>query len=682
MSFLLKNLLNFVFIKYIIKIFRIISKVMKDKGGEGLKIHSLRIQGLRKHLDTTIHFGASTFLIGQNNIGKSTVFKALEYLLTDIKKIDDYDEFLSTLDMDSNQNQLLTDKIILTAEFRNCPAEANTWRGLKGRVFTYDNSSCPDETGYRIFYRKTFEKGANVKREMKQLKRNLKPCFSQCRTLDDYIQNGLSEELISEEFPGVDRAKNLGAAQKKQIQLFDDLYDIDEDAEEWFLNPGGIAGNVLSRLPNFLLIPAQDKIDELSGTSGALLKTLNNLFEEVRNASPNFQEAQKYLALLQQELDPDDETKEFGKMMNELNNILDGVFPNTKLFAAASLSDANRSIKPVFEVKMTSNVNTKVENQGTGVIRSAVFAMLRYRNMRENAQGTMPLIIGFEEPEIYLHPNAAHQLRDTIYDLANSENNQIICTTHSPFMIDLSRKSEQVLNHFYTVEETCSYQRQQYIVQKIQANPFNITEAFQNLTREDKQYVKMIVRMDDHMAKIFFVENVLIVEGDTEDIVLRETIHRMPTEVRKDILHNWHIVKARGKASIISLVKYLNAMGLRPFVIHDKDTGTVGAEVFNQPILDLVGEDRIFPLENCIEDLLGYTASTSEKPFKAYEYINSNWGATWDECSSGDWKTLIERIFAASFEVNEVERRTTRRGIALRRVSQMSQQEVVTETLK
>ncbi|MGG4409246.1 AAA family ATPase [Niallia taxi] len=638
-----------------------------------MKIHSLRIQGLRKHLDTTIHFGASTFLIGQNNIGKSTVFKALEYILTDIKKIDDYDEFFSILDCDTNQNRLLTDKIILTAEFRNCPEEANTWRGLKGRVFTYDNTSCPDETGYRIFYRKTFEKGVNAKIEMKQLKRNLKPCFAQCRTLDDYMQNGLGEEMISEEFPGIDTSRNLTAAQKTHIQLLDDLYDIDEDVEEWFLNPGGIAGNVLSRLPNFLLIPAQDKIDELSGTSGALVKTLNSLFEEVRNASHNFQEAHRYLSLLQQELDPEDETKEFGRMMNELNTILDGVFPNTRLLAAASLSDANKSIKPIFEVKLSSNVNTRVENQGTGVIRSAVFAMLRYRNMRENLQGTSSLIIGFEEPEIYLHPNAAHQLRDTIYDLANSESNQIICTTHSPFMIDLSRKSEQVLNHLCTLEETFTYHEQQYTVQKIQANPFNITEAYQNLTSEDKPYVKMIVRMDDHMAKIFFVNNVLIVEGDTEDIVLRETIQRMPAEVRKDILHNWHIIKARGKASIISLVKYLNAMGLRPFVIHDKDTGTAGAEIFNEPILDLVGEDRIFPLENCLEDIIGYPAPSSEKPFRAYRYINSNWGGTWAECSSGDWKILMERIFTTSFDLLNEESRVPRRGIATRGIAQVNQ---------
>lgn len=613
-----------------------------------MKLYSLKIQGLRKHKDTTIHFGDSTFLIGRNNIGKSTVFKALELLLNDIKKIDSEDEFFSVLNHEQTNNELLTNKIILTGEFRNCPEESRSWKGLKGRVFEYDNTNCPDETGLRVFYRKTYEKGNNVKIEMKQRKRNIRECFKECKSINDYIENGLDEESLKEILEGIAPDKRLTAAEVKKLNELDDLYDLLEE-EEWFENPGGIAGNVISRLPNFLLIPAWDKVDELSGNSGALIKTLGSLFEDVRNASENYKEAQKYLNLLQAELDPTDDTKEFGKMMNDLNKIVDDVFPNIRLLANANLSDANKSIKPSFEVKMSNNVNTPIENQGTGVIRSAVFAMLRYRNMRENSGQTTPLIIGFEEPEIYLHPNAAHQLRDTIYELANSFNNQIICTTHSPFMIDLSRKSNQVLNHFTAVnEEVVADSRRNYNIEKIISNPFNITEAFEQLQADDKSYVKMILRMDDYMAKIFFVENVLIVEGDTEDIVIRESIRRMPIEVRKDILHNWHIVKARGKASIISLVKYFKCMGINPMVIHDKDEGTPGAEVFNDPIKEAAGEENRRMLENCIEDILGYNAPSSEKPHIAHRYINNNWGEEWDEVVS-DWKTIMEDIFSSSF---------------------------------
>ncbi|UQX55106.1 AAA family ATPase [Cytobacillus pseudoceanisediminis] len=457
----------------------------------------------------------------------------------------------------------------------------------------------------------------------------------------------------------------------KILKEEDELYDLEEE-EEWFENPGGIPGVVLSRLPNFLLIPAQDKVEELSGTSGALMKTLSKLFEDVRNASPHYLEAQKYLNLLQEELDPSDDTKEFGKMMKGLNKIVEDVFPNTRLLATANLSDANKSIKPIFEIKMSNNVNTPIENQGTGVIRSAVFAMLRYRTMRETAGNIAPLIIGFEEPEIYLHPNAAHQLRDTIYELANTSSNQIICTTHSPFMIDLSRKSNQVLNHFIGEEIVQQYGSTEYRIEKITSNPFNITDAFKALQGEDRTYVKMLLKMDDYMAKIFFAERVLIVEGDTEDIVIREAISRMPQEVRKDILHNWHVVKARGKASIISLAKYLRSMGIHPYVIHDKDEGTAGAEVFNEPIKEVVGEERRVMLENCIEDVLGYPAPSSDKPYRAHKYLNSNWGNSWDEVT-GDWKTIMEELFFTSFNLISEEvaeegvekQKTHRKGIAI-----------------
>lgn len=137
----------------------------------------------------------------------------------------------------------MSDKIILTAEFRDCPEESREWRGLKGRVFRYDNSNCPDETGYRIYYRKTFEKGLNVKIEMKQVKRVLKDCFATCRTLDQYIENGLSEELVDETFDGVNRGRNLNATQRTLIESFEELYDLIETGEEeWFTNPGGIPG--------------------------------------------------------------------------------------------------------------------------------------------------------------------------------------------------------------------------------------------------------------------------------------------------------------------------------------------------------------------------------------------------------------------------------------------------------
>src|SRR5690606_18523044 len=97
------------------------------------------------------------------------------------------------------------------------------------------------------------------------------------------------------------------------------------------------------------------------------------------------------------------------------------------------------------------------------------------------------------------------------------------------------------------------------------------------------------------------------VEGDTEEVVIRETVARMPEDMYKDFSYNWEVVKARGKAAIIPLVKYFNALGIYPYVIHDRDGGIEKACNFNKSILDAVGDpNRVFLIKECMEDLLGY----------------------------------------------------------------------------
>lgn len=159
----------------------------------------------------------------------------------------------------------------------------------------------------------------------------------------------------------------------------------------------------------------------------------------------------------------------------------------------------------------------------------------------------------------------------------------------------------------------------------------------------------MLLKMDDYISRAFFSKNVLIVEGDTEDIVLRETISLMPDKIRDDILHNWQIIKARGKASIVSLVKYLSAAGIVPYILHDRDLGTERAEIFNEPILNSIGfPERVFTLNECIEDVLGYNPPSYEKPSKAYTFIQQTWKGDWNNIRE-EWRRTVELIFKTSF---------------------------------
>lgn len=593
-----------------------------------MRLHKLSISGFKRLHTAEIKFGNATFLIGSNNAGKSSVLKAIEWLLSNNKRMT-IDCFCSELDEETGETKPTCDTVILEAEFRNVPEVANSWRGFKGRIFSYDPKDS-GETGRSIFYRKTYKVLEDVKIELLTLNRSLKPEFANSQKPADFLAAGADQKLLQEYFPAFD--KKISVGDREKLELIDDLWEI-SDEQVWALNPGGIGSVVLAKLPSVLIIPAEAGAHEIDQRTGVLHKILNELFKDVRESSANYKDAQQCLSLLAKELDPADEESEFGKMMSELNTVLCGVFPESRIYASADLSSPD-ALAPTFAIEMSSNIRTSVANQGTGMVRAAVFGLLRFRQQwlkKRAGNDDRGLIIGFEEPEIYLHPSAANQMRDLIYELSD-QSSQIVATTHSPYLIDLSRKPKQVLNRFH------------YDKGHTTVLPFSVSDEFTKLQGNDKDQVKMLIKLDDHVSRIFFTRKVVVVEGDTEEVIIKEAIRRMPPAMRALVLSGSELVKARGKASIIGLVKYLTALNVDFFVIHDRDQGTEGAEKFNQPIKAAVGNDsKLVMLEECIEDFLGYKAPSSEKPFNAYKKT-LEWGEGWAGVPD-QLKHLLERVY-------------------------------------
>ncbi|MBK7908707.1 MAG: AAA family ATPase [Gemmatimonadetes bacterium] len=593
-----------------------------------MRLHSLRIEGYKRMQSATVVFGDATFLIGPNNSGKTSVLSAIERLLSPNKQIPDI-EYFCIRDEATGEQKPASGRIVLEAEFRNVLIEAKGWRGFKGRVREYEHDATK-ESGLCLTYRKTYELGKDVVVEVKSRTRTVAAAFEDIKTPQDLVDGGVDPAAVTSLYP--DLAKKLTQASRALLEDLDEIWVLG-DEETWVQNPGGIPQVVLARLPRFLLIPAGDSSHEMS-SSGVLGKTLNELFEDVRAASDNYKKAQEHLDALAKELDPQDASSEFGKMLAELNEVIAGVFPESSIHANADLSDPNKSLKPTFTVTLSSNVRTPVDHQGTGTVRAAVFGVLRFRQRwmakrQQNLNGRS-LIIGFEEPELYLHPSAANQMRDTIYDLSLHDH-QIVATTHSPFLIDISRKPRQVLNRFAVVSGG------------VQVQPFSVSDAFAALQDDDKDYVKMLLRIDDYIARVFFARRVVIVEGDTEDVIIRESLKRLDPATRQSAQAQTEVVKARGKASIIGLTRYLRALGMIPFVIHDLDSATPNAAKFNAPIAAAAGPENVAALAECIEDVLGYAPPSHEKPLTAFREA-TKWGQNWADVPKA-WRDVMARAF-------------------------------------
>lgn len=594
-----------------------------------MRLKKIKVQNFRKLNDVEINLGDATFLIGANNAGKSSTLDVIEYLVTD-KKLE---ASCRSRYIDKNGvEQIDRNDVIIEVFFDNVDAAIVNQRGFNASRL----SSYKDEDGtekYSFNYRVRLDSTDKSHREIQMHQQKLKNEFLNCKKWQDYIDNGASAEIFTDVD---DLNKNLTTKEKKELEeKYPSLCEVEED-NDWFENPGGIPGNVLSRLPRFLKIRAEVLSEEMDAAkSGTLHDLLAYMFESVREKSEHYQKAVIELQALSKEMDPKDENGAFGKLMKDLNNIVDDVFPKASIQVNTELTKAE-SLKPIFGVSMSSNVTTAVSLQGTGLVRSAVFALLRFHKQHsENKDDSddRGLIIGFEEPELFLHPNAAENMRRVIYGLADV-NSQIVATTHSPYMIDLSQKPKQVLNSY-----TLGLKDYTNVV------AFNLTDAFRKIQDDDKVRVKMIQKIDDYVARVFFAQKVIIVEGDTEDIVFKHTIDVMPEKVKKEVSFKYQIIKATGKATMISFIKYLKALNVDLFVVHDEDANTEGAVKMNKPILAALDNDatKRLMMRNCVEDELGYTAPSSDKPFKAYSYVKE-W-KSWNDVPV-NWKNKMKVVFS------------------------------------
>jgi len=158
-----------------------------------------------------------------------------------------------------------------------------------------------------------------------------------------------------------------------------------------------------------------------------------------------------------------------------------------------------------------------------------------------------------DEPELCLHPNAIRESCRVLYDLPKTGNWQVMVTTHSPAFIDLSRDNTTIVR----VQQGSSGQIEGTTI---------FRPKYAQLDDNDKERLKLLNMCDPYVAEFFFGGRSIVVEGDTEFTALKHVIGDNSADF-KDV----HIIRARGKATIVSLVKILNHFGSSYAVLHDSD---------------------------------------------------------------------------------------------------------------
>lgn len=359
----------------------------------------------------------------------------------------------------------------------------------------------------------------------------------------------------------------------------------------------------------------------LENTEDGELTEFQKLLEQVKNIQSTIIEESK------------DEIKKAEEGISEL---LSGVFPNYAVtFDARPEEDLEKNInlfKAGAKLLMgpTEGYQSTIDRQGSGARRTLLWAALRYISDTKS-QNERPHVLLLDEPELCLHPSAVREACKVLYDLPTSGNWQVMVTTHSPLFIDVSRDNTTIIR-----------------VERIEGEIKGTTVFRPNkvqLEEDDRQRLKLLNICDPHVTEFFFGGHSIIVEGDTEYTAFKYIMSLNP-----DLFKDVHIIRARGKATIVSLIKILNHFNSRYSVLHDSDYPFLqngnrnSAWTINQSILDTVYEHADVSKVRLIANLKNFEAAylsrevSGEKPYNALMELME------DQVIFNNVKSLLESL--------------------------------------
>lgn len=181
----------------------------------------------------------------------------------------------------------------------------------------------------------------------------------------------------------------------------------------------------------------------------------------------------------------------------------------------------------------------------------------RETNVEENSSDDIALpgyMLLIDEPEIALHPNGIRAASRYLYDLAKDDSWQVMLTTHSPLFINPFEDHTTIVR---LSRDEGSPSPKTYKSDDIKFNEGEIDE------------LKLLNNFDQNLSEMFFGQYPIIVEGDTEfasfERVMQIEIEKYPLVLRPII------IRARGKYTIIPIMKMLQHFKVNFSVLHDSD---------------------------------------------------------------------------------------------------------------
>lgn len=366
----------------------------------------------------------------------------------------------------------------------------------------------------------------------------------------------------------------------------------------------------------------QNIYSEILKTNLENLEKMDDVSDEEKNLADEYKQIkQAYPSFLKKIKGSTDGA--LNKVSDDVSNNLQKLFSNESLklnvkggeSSGFSVSDLLKSTNSSVNISNNLQNEMPLSNQGTGLQRISLIYLIQ--NMIEkNLMGERnEKLLLIDEPEAFLHPEAVRALSKSLYSIGGKM--PLMVSSHSPILIDLSEKHTSI--QVFRVNQTQS---------KTAINLYQSSKD--KFEKNDIENMKILNYVDSYVNEFFFADKIFIVEGDTEYLAFKYLAKKENVNI--------HIIRARGKGTIQTLMKILNQFNADYYVLHDVDNDdsfsakTLKAQkTMCENIVNLMKknlstttvEGKIFVSETTFETAIGIgKLSNSMKTKRAYEIVN------------------------------------------------------------
>lgn len=391
-----------------------------------MKLKTIRLENFQGVAGATeVAIRDFTVLVGRNDVGKSTLLKALNLFLNG-----------ATPSQDSNNSQNQTSVIAVELAFSPPPAPIVIDEAI---TTSFESEQLLDENGL-LRLKKEWDTSATKPTPKTYIRRKTfgdedfllateKDLIKKCEKLK--IE---TKKANGEEFNNVEKRHKLRVALTEAGSI---------TSYEWLLLPTSgtaraklIHDAVKTLLPPFEYFRADTSLDE-SDTA------IQKYFRGITNNA---------LA-----------TAGMEDTENLVRDALQGILTSitSKINQVVTQND---SIEPHIEFDWSKAVTTSfrttgnqtdipLAQRGDGFRRIAMMAYFEHLAEQDAGEG-QKIIFGFEEPETFLHPTAQEQLFEKLQSMCEA-NHQVLLTSHSPIIV-ASAKTESLV-HVSRQNDSTSY---------------------------------------------------------------------------------------------------------------------------------------------------------------------------------------------------------------------------------